>query len=212
MQNAARASQAVYQEVGTVVGVGESVEVRTGSGTFGALRAASCLLAPAQGDRVLLAVPPEGPLYVLAVLERDESAPAELLLGPDARLRAGRRVVIEAPEDVALHTAGTLRTSSRALCVSADEGTVAVKKVSWMSNLLELYVDVARSLVQKVEAHVESVTLHAKQSHRFVEELDATRAGTIDARAEKAVHLRGENTFVTAEELVKVDGELIHFG
>ena len=183
----------------------------TASGRFEAAPAASCLLSPAPGDRVLVAVPPEGVLYILSVLERDASAPVEIALGDDVRLRAGRRLTLEAPNDVAL-CGHTVRLASQELEVSAAEGVFAIKKASFMSGAMQLYVDVVTALVTRVESHIENLSVHAKHSQRYVEGLDLVRAGSVDVRADQAVKIRGENTFVAADELVKLDGEQIHLG
>ena len=49
-----------------------------------------------------------------------------------------------------------------------------------------------------------------KRSYRAVEETDQLRAGQIDYVAKETLSLHGENALLTAEELVKVDGEQIH--
>jgi hypothetical protein len=51
-----------------------------------------------------------------------------------------------------------------------------------------------------------------KRSYRFVEEHDQVRAAQIDYVAQNNASLRGENTLITAKDLVKVDGEQIHLG
>jgi hypothetical protein len=47
---------------------------------------------------------------------------------------------------------------------------------------------------------------------RFVEEIDQTRAGTVDLRAQNLMAIRGENAVISARVLAKVDGEQIHIG
>jgi Protein of unknown function (DUF3540) len=50
------------------------------------------------------------------------------------------------------------------------------------------------------------------RSLRTVEAMDQLRAGQIDHVAQGTLNLHGENAVVTAEELVKLDGEQIHVG
>jgi Protein of unknown function (DUF3540) len=51
------------------------------------------------------------------------------------------------------------------------------------------------------------------RSYRTVTEMDQLRAERIDhVAAEQAMNLRGKDTLMTAERLVKVDGEQIHMG
>jgi hypothetical protein len=42
--------------------------------------------------------------------------------------------------------------------------------------------------------------------------MDQLRAKRVDYTAEKSMHLHGENTLMTADSLVKLDGEHIHMG
>jgi hypothetical protein len=212
-QKSSPGAKSVFQEIGVVVGTADgALVVETSSGRFDAVRAASCLLEPEERDQILLAVPEEGPLFVLAVLTRAESAPSRLSLGRDARLVASETLRLEAKEEIGLATPGVISAAGDRLRVSADEGAFAVKKATFASTLLTLYTNAAKAVLGTLEAHLESLSTHAKRSQRFVEEVDLTRAGTIDQRAEGAMHLRAENTFVTAKELAKVDGEQIHIG
>ena len=55
-------------------------------------------------------------------------------------------------------------------------------------------------------------TIDVGRVRRTVEELDHVRAEQIDYAAKKTMSLHGDNAIVTANELVKVDGEQIHVG
>jgi hypothetical protein len=65
---------------------------------------------------------------------------------------------------------------------------------------------------QELESVFTRLTQRAKRVFRFVEELDQTRAGTVDLRADKLVAVRGENAIISARVLAKLDGEQIHLG
>jgi transglutaminase/protease-like cytokinesis protein 3 len=51
-----------------------------------------------------------------------------------------------------------------------------------------------------------------KRAYRKVEQIDELRAQNIDYSADQTMSLHSENALVTAEGLVKVDGEQIHLG
>ena len=51
-----------------------------------------------------------------------------------------------------------------------------------------------------------------KRVYRRVEDLEHVRAGQIDCASEGNLRLHGENTLLTAKELVKADGKQIHIG
>ncbi len=50
------------------------------------------------------------------------------------------------------------------------------------------------------------------RAYRFVEEMEHVRAGSIDYAARENVRFHGRNALVTAQQLVKMDGEQIHMG
>ena len=63
-----------------------------------------------------------------------------------------------------------------------------------------------------VDTVMERISQKVKRSYRLVEECDYLRSGEVDYRADKNMSLHGDNTMVTAKELVKVDGGQIHLG
>jgi hypothetical protein len=67
-------------------------------------------------------------------------------------------------------------------------------------------------VAQEADTILTRLTQRAKRVFRFVEEIDQTRAGTVDLRAENLIGIRGENAIISARVLAKVDGEQIHLG
>jgi hypothetical protein len=83
--------KAVFQELARVLVVtqgGDAVTVRTAFADVLAKRAASCLLDPAAGDRVLLATEEGGDAYVLAVLEKADKGASTISVDGDLTLRS----------------------------------------------------------------------------------------------------------------------------
>ena len=72
-------SETVRQLVGRVLGSAAGVfETESDEGPVEARRAASCLIEPEVGDRVLLARLPDGGVFVLSVLERESESAARV--------------------------------------------------------------------------------------------------------------------------------------
>ena len=120
--------KAVFQQFGEALAVaGHTVTVRTPLADIPAKRAASCLLEPAVGDRVLLAVEDGGAAYVLAVLDREDGAQATISVEGDLVLRSLRgRVSVAAQEGVDIVSAATARaTASRTLFSSSPPATIS---------------------------------------------------------------------------------------
>jgi hypothetical protein len=188
-----------------------TVEVRVGSGRCQAQRAKSCLVAPEIGDAVLCASGPAG-AFVLAVLEGGEGAVTRLAVDEDLLIQSRGRVAISSPLGVDLVSGGDLAMTSAELHVRAGKGSVAVEELGFFGRLLRAEVAKVALAAQEMDTVLTRLTQRAKRVFRFVEEIDQTRAGTIDMRARDLVGIRGENAVIAARVLAKVDGEQIHLG
>lgn len=189
-----------------------TVEVRHGAGTCQARQARSCLVAPEIGDRVLCAVGPED-AFVLAVLEGREGAPTTIAADGDLHLQSRHgRVAISSPEGVDLVSGGAVAMTSGELHVRARTGSIAVQELGFLGRLVQAEVEKVALVAREIDSVVTRLTQRAKRVFRFVEEIDQTRAGTIDLRARDLLGLRGENAVIAARVLAKIDGEQIHLG
>jgi Protein of unknown function (DUF3540) len=178
-----------------------------------ARRAASCLLAPAAGDRVWVVGEAAGSLYVLAVLERAAPhAPASLAFPGDVAVTAGGRLTLAAQAGLDLGTPGAVGVSAGELHVQAKKGQAAIEELSLFARTVFASLTKVTRVGQVLELLVDRVTQRSKLSVRAIEGLDQTRAETIDYRAEHTAHVRAEHAFVDGKELVKLDGGQIHLG
>jgi hypothetical protein len=205
-------SPETYLESGLVERLGATIAIRLYTGLVEARRAKSCLVAPEIGDRVLCAIEADG-AYVLAVLAGAEGAKTVVAADGDLELRArGGSVAVVGTEGVDLISGGDLGVTARGLNVTAKQGSVAIDELGFFGRLLQAEVTKVALVAQEMDSVFTRLSQRAKRVFRFVEEIDQTRAGTIDLRAQNLVAIRGENTIVSARVLAKVDGEQIHLG
>jgi hypothetical protein len=216
MKNLARKldQRDIVQETGSVVRTdGGALVVRAGSGHYEARRAASCLLEPQPGDVVLIAVLPSGLCYVLAVLDREQGAAARVALEGDLEIKLARgRLRVAAQEGVDVASAKEISLLSGGLRVHASEGSVVVQRLSMLGGLIQAEVEKVKVLAGSIDSVLDRISQRVKRAYRTVEEMDQLRAERVDYVAKKSMRLHGENTVMTAEELVKIDGEQIHLG
>ena len=201
------------QEVGTLLGhQGDRLEVRSKSGTFSARRAVSCLVAPEVGDEVLVALAPAGRCYVLAVLER-QSPDVEIVADGDLTIRLPKgRFRLLSQLGAKLVSARDLSFVSSRFAINALDGNLAFGRLSYVGRFVRSEIEKITSLAGTIDTVLERCSLKAQRSYRNVAGLDQLKAGQVDHRAEKNYRLHGKNALVTAEELVKIDGEQIHLG
>lgn len=203
---------AVSQTLGRVVAVHDGVcEVEVGANRSPAQRAAGCLLEPAVGDDVLLALVEDGRTYVLTVLERTSGRFAievdgDLSIAPQGGLR------LEPQGDLAMCTpAGVSLTTSR-VDVAALEAKVVVERAVHLGASLVSEVAAFKRVAETVDRTLGRVVERVKRSYRWVEETDHLRADSLDYRATTMAKVHGANTLVTSEQLVKIDSAQIHIG
>lgn len=193
-------NEGVFQTTGTVMTITDGLfEVRASEGTFRASRAVSCLVAPEEGDLVLLAGPRSAGLYVLAVLERPGCPNARISTEGDLtfELRSGR-LTVAATEGVDL-------VSKNGVSVAADRLEARAREGSLLLGNMRLIAGAVNSTVERLSQTV-------KRVYRRVIELEHVRAGQIDCATEGNLRLHGENTLMTARQLVKADAKQIHIG
>jgi hypothetical protein len=201
-----------HQEVGRVARAdGASFAVASGSEEHDARRAVSCLVQPEVGDEVVVSVTPSG-RYILAILERRGTA-ARLVLDGDlsVSLPSGR-FTVDAADGVSVVSGTDVGVVSPTVDVRADRGSVVLESLSFLGATIEAEVGRAKVVATLLESVAERVSQRCRRAFRFVTEIEQLRAHRIDYTAEQTMSLRAENTVLTAQELVKIDGEQIHVG
>ncbi|MCK6589641.1 MAG: DUF3540 domain-containing protein [Polyangiaceae bacterium] len=190
-----------------------TLEISLDGGTIEAKRAMSCMLDPAAGDRVLVALIGDGSAFVLAVLEREGDAPGTMSLDRDltVELPAGRLSVVTG-EGVAMASAGGVSVVAPSVDVKAVDGRIGVERLAIVGKHLLAELANVKVAAQVIDSIADRVRQNVKRAYKIVSELDQIKAQRVDWTAEKMMHLHGENTVMSADELVKVDGEHIHMG
>lgn len=203
----------VYEEFAEVVSAGEVLTLKTNTGSVIARRAASCLLVPEVGDRVLCVIETRGDAFVLAVLERADGAQrATVELPEKTLLRAAERLAIAANQGVDVVGGGEVRISSARVEVTAMHTRLAGRVLDVVGEVVGADLGRVKLVAKTVDGMLERLSQRVKRSFKVVEETDQVKARHLDYAAETVAHFRGEHTVVTAKDLVKVNGEQIHVG
>jgi len=200
------------QELGTVRRTGEELDVATSRGSYRARVAASCLVEPLDGDRVLVATDAAGRAYVLAVLERAADEPVRLRVEGDLSVTAGGRIRFVARDGVDIATERDVKVVGRELGVTMREANFLIDAIGYVGKVARIDTGKIKSVVGLLDQVAERFSLKAKRSYRFIDEVDITRAEEVDVRARGTFNARGKNAVMNAEELVKVDAKQIHLG
>lgn len=203
-----------FQEIGRIVEINDDeFVIRNESGTFHAKRAVSCIVEPQVDDEVLFAGTTNGVLYIIAILERQSGGAIKLSSSGDVELCAAKgKLTLVAQDGLDFVTSKAASIISKKLNINSEEGSVFIDTLSFLGKSLVGEVAQAKTFLGTLDTALDRFTQRVKSSYRFVEKVDQVRAGHIEYIAKDNMRLRGQNTLVHANFLVKFDGEQIHIG
>lgn len=205
-------------EVGLTYGTmerreGERVLVRVGGELVHARRAKGCLLEPQTGDTVLVARSEDGS-FVLSVLV-GQSTESESVVAVDGdltlRSRAGR-VAIVGNEGVSVTSGGEISVNAPTVTARTMTATLFADTLSYLGRKVDVHVDRVKMLGQTLETAIDHVSSRVKHSFRIIDEIERVKAKELHVNAEATLNMHGKNTLLTAQKLVKLDGEQITIG
>jgi hypothetical protein len=201
-------------EAGRVVARhGDAWVIQSAQGEQVARRAPSCLLEPRVDDLVLSVNLGDGRNYLLAVLERIGAGEVHIAIDVETELVADDGTLsVRAPKGIRLASTGTLGLVGRAIDLVADEGTLLVKSLSVLSEVCRVHASQTTLLANVVESIAERVSSYARCVLRRTEELEQVQAGELHVRVAGNLDVRGRNTLLSAQQLVKLNGEQVHLG
>jgi hypothetical protein len=206
--------QDIFQESGKVIRKEQGKYiVQAESGDYRCKRAASCLLEPQDGDWVLLTGLADGSCYVLAILEREDESKTTVQVEGDLHVQLPQgRMTVAAQEGIHWVSGKDVSVTSAELNVQTMRGNVVVDTLSYVGTAVRAEMEKAKLVVEQFDGVFDRVSQKAKRVYRFIEEFEQLRAERLDYVTKKNMSFRGKNALMTAEELVKIDGEQIHVG
>lgn len=162
-----------------------------------ARQAASCLLAPTIGNRVLLYAD-ENDVHILAVLERSATLAAEISV-PDAR-------------EVSLRSPEKLELAASKIAVAANEMDVIARSLRQTGEILSSsFRRVLENVVDKMIG-ARTIATRAQARTAIIQEVDTLNAGTLVQNIDKVATQNSEISMVTAKQDVRLDAKRVSVG
>lgn len=194
--------------------VDEAVIVELGDGTvWRARRAASCLLTPAGGDRVLVALVAGEGAYVTAVLERNDHEAARLELPGDAEIRAGSgRLGIFARDGVDIRSPRDVNVTASSVNVTAAAAQLAVATLGLVGGVLRSSWDRVTARARSAEESVDLLVQRLGSRVSSVEGLDSQQARLLRQDVSEVHTLNTRYSVMRATKDMKIDAEQIIMG
>ena len=175
--------------------------------------ATSCLILPEIGDEVLVCrADDQSPAYILAVLTRKVSSEGVLRLPGGASIHAERGDLTIHAKELSLQGKERVQVDSAHLSVNTEKTGLKIKHLHAWIDVLETYALQANLVTKNMTMTVGRLMLRARESFRWVDELDETRAGRVRVKVNGRFQMQTEHTTIQAEGIVKIDGQKIDLG
>jgi hypothetical protein len=202
------------EEYGEVISLDKTgFVVRTGSGSYTARRAVSCLIEPRLNDKVLLCLGGREDVYILAILERPDEAPCELKTPGDLNITIPNGALrLAAAGGIEAFSAQSVEMTAPRMRLSGEEAEMRFGRLYYWGKLIQAVAERVASSAQVVESAVERLTQTVQTSYRTIKEAEHIRAESLYYSIRRLFSLRGKYTVITAKEDVKIDGRHIHMG
>jgi hypothetical protein len=196
-----------YLEYGMVTEEDELLRVETSLGSYPALKAASCLIRPRQGDSVLAAFDEEGNCFILSVLMQNQ-APGqvnEIVLEGDASLHIRKGgLTISADDEVSV--------VSEKISLAARTGNAAFEECSFLGKVLSSQFESIKTVAGKVENIFQELTEKLIDAFRFVKDHEEIQTGSTRYLVEENLTMHSKNAMHVAEEIVTINAGQVHLG
>jgi hypothetical protein len=182
-------------------------------GEFRARCALSCLVMPEIGDTVLMSVS-EDPLssYILAILLRPSTQHCTVKLPGETTLLSSSGNLVMHAESVVVQAKQSVQLEAPRFGLEALVAEVRVKLLhSWFEQLQNHIVNL-KTIAQNMTTIVERQVTRARESCRWIEQSDETRAGRVHMLIKNRLQIQTKHASINAEGLVKIDGQKIDLG
>ena len=192
---------------------GATLLVRIGGELVEARRAKGCLVEPEVGDTVLVARSDDGSFVLSVLVGANPERGSVVAVEGDLTLRSSSgRVAVVGNEGVSVTSGAEVAVNAPSLVARTMTASLFADTLSYLGRRVEAQVDRVKVVGQALETAIDRVSSRVKHSFRTIEEIERVKAGELHVDVDATLNLHGKNTLMTAEKLVKLDGEQISLG
>jgi hypothetical protein len=174
-------------------------------------KADGCLLQPEINDRALVWQGSKDEVFILSILVKDTDSSRVVFKG-DATVQAASGFMKIEGETVEITASRVAEVQAPEVNLKGRTGKVRFIDFSCISTTALLHLEKVSLIVERMDSVLGRLTQRVKNSFRWVEQLDQTKAGHISHIAEERYSVRAGHAAIIAEDDVKIDGSKIHLG
>ena len=174
-------------------------------------QALSCLVEPQVGDEVIISGPDHDRVYLIAVVSRSSDAPIAIKMQGDLAISSTTgSVSLHSATDTRISSDATLTLNSAHYEQANDTAKLTIGQMSYAGETMEATVGKTTLFSSMVNFMADRINSVARLCFRHIKEVDHVRAQTIDYEAEKLTRVHGGYTTLTAQDVMKINGDQIH--
>jgi hypothetical protein len=218
MQNLAKNMEQIQPslEYGRIVaGDAERFIVQGTCGPVQAVAAASCLIQPKAGDKVLIATDGAGESYILSVLKQADNKAARTRIVFDGQVDLvvnGGGLSLTADADLSLAANEKMAFSSGKISVHAGSGEAVIERICLVAKVFQGQVKRIKMVANTVENTFRRLTQRLQDAFRFVQDHEEIQTGSTRYLVEDTLTINARNAVHMAEEIVTINAEQVHLG
>lgn len=174
-------------------------------------QALSCLVEPQAGDQVIICGPDRNRVYLIAVISRNSDAPVSLKTKGDLAISSATgSVSVHSAAGTRIGSDATLQVCSNHYEQKNDTARITIGAMTYAGSTLDATVGRTTFFSSVIGLMADRINSVARLCFRHVREVDHVRAQTIDYEAEKLTRVHGGYTTLTAQDVMKINGDQIH--
>lgn len=185
--------------------------LETSRGLHKAKKSVSCLIEPLVFDEVLLSFNHNKNTYILAVLERERDVQSDIIFESDVSIKVKNGDLGFVAQKLDLK-GNDIDLASKNLDIRSLRGKASISDFAFLGRVFRGNINAVKIISKTMSSITERLTQKARQSYRWIEDLELTEAGRLRFSVKDSLFMKGKRSSLIAEKKVKIDGEKIHLG
>ncbi|MEI7636766.1 MAG: DUF3540 domain-containing protein [Syntrophus sp. (in: bacteria)] len=174
-------------------------------------KADGCLLQPEISDLALVWQSSKDEVFILSILVKNSDS-SQIVFKGDATIQTASGLMKIEGEAVEIAASQVVDVQAPEVNLKGRTGKVRFVDFSFLATTALLHLEKVSLIVEKMDSVLGRLTQRVKNSFRWVEQLDQTKAGHISHIAEERYSVRAGHANIIAKDDVKIDGSKIHLG
>ncbi len=186
--------------------------IQSGTGTYKARKAFSCLVAPEIGDRVLSVLLPSGNSSILAILERKQSQTTRLRFDGDVDISSSRSIRMFASKSLDACSGDAMNFDSKEFSLRSKMVSLLFDRLNATGSEANQNINKVKILTKSIETVSETSRQVTRYAFRLVSGLESVNAGEVLQSIKKRFTVQSRQLNMLAEEDANLNAKRVHLG